>query len=222
MKCTIIIMAKVPLAGTVKTRLMPILSAKKCAEIAECFLQDTINKANSLEYQTIIAYSPPENRNYFDKFQNLNLMVQTGKNLGEKMFNAFQFVKNSGVDSIVMIGTDSPTFPNTFLHQGFEILEQKDAVLGKTEDGGYYLIGLKKIDKRIFENVEWSSENTFEQTKKNLEKLGFSCGETPIWYDVDEPNDLEKLLQDEYLQQFAPMTFEWLKSKTQYQNKIEK
>lgn len=211
MKGAIIIMAKVPEAGKVKTRLQPFLTPEQSAEFANCLLQDTISKAKTLENKLIVAYSPLEQRDYFDRFHNLNLITQDGKDLGERMFNAFEFAVQKDSDSIVMIGTDSPTFPPKFIEKAFEFLGKNDSVLGKTEDGGFYLIGLRKLDWRIFADVEWSSEKTFEQTKGNLEKIGFSLAELPIWYDVDEPKDLERLQEDEYLQEFAPTTAEWLK-----------
>lgn len=206
-------MAKVPIAGLVKTRLSPNLSPQQSAELAECFLKDTISKAKSLKNRLIIAYSPIEKRSYFDCFTNcdLTLVAQTGNCLGERIFNAFAFAFESRLDYILMIGTDSPTFPGKLLTKGFEILEENDAVLGKTEDGGFYLIGLRRLDERIFENVDWSSEKTFVQTKNNLQNLNFSLGELPVWYDIDEPKDLERLRQDEILHEFAPVTADWLK-----------
>ncbi len=212
MKSAIIIMAKVPSAGKVKTRLQPILSPQQSAEFAQCLLQDTISKVETLQNRLIIAYSPIDERSFFDSFtkHNFTLVAQIGENLGEKMFNAFTFACSQGLDSVVMIGTDSPTFPPDFIEKAFMILQKNDAVLGETNDGGFYLIGLSKLDKRIFENVEWSSEKTFEQTKNNIENLGFSLGELPIWYDIDTPKDLDILRQDAYLQQFAPITAKWL------------
>lgn len=211
MKCAIIVMTKVPLAGKVKTRLQPFLTPKQSAELADCLWQDTIGKAKQLNKKLIIAYSPSEQRDFFDGLHNLDLVAQSGHDLGERMFNAFQFAFAQNLDWVVMIGTDSPTFPLDFIKKAFTNLEKTDAVLGKTEDGGFYLIGLKKSDKRIFENVKWSSDRTFEQTKNNLERLGFSLSELPIWYDVDEPKDLARLRKDKYLQEFAPKTAEWLK-----------
>jgi uncharacterized protein len=214
MKCGIIIMAKVPEAGKVKTRLQPFLTPEQSAEFANSLLQDTINKAKQAKNNLIIAYSPIERRDHFDSFTNHNFMLlaQSGNNLGERMFNAFEFAFSQNLDSVVMIGTDSPTFPPDFVERAFGCLEQTDAVLGKTEDGGFYLIGLRKLNKRIFENVEWSSAQTCSKTKNNLEQIGFSLTELPVWYDVDVPEDLERLKKDELLRQFAPETFEWLKS----------
>ncbi len=213
MKRAIIIMAKVPEAGKVKTRLQPFLTPEQSAELAQCLLQDTINKAKTFKNKLIIAYSPLERRDYFDSFHNINLVAQRGNDLGERMFNAFKFAFENDSDSVVMIGTDSPTFPPEFIEKAFEYLEQNDAVLGETEDGGFYLIGLRKLDKRIFGNVEWSSAKTCLQTKNNIEKCEFSLAELQIWYDVDELKDLERLREDELLQELAPKTFEWLKKK---------
>ena len=111
-----------------------------------------------------------------------------------------------------MIGTDSPTFPFDFIEQAFEFLEtNSDVVLGKTEDGGFYLIGLRKLEKEIFENVAWSSPDTFDRVFENVHRLNLHLREVPAWYDVDEPADLEKLnaeiLHNKNAQRRAPETF---------------
>lgn len=214
MKRAIIIMAKVPRAGNVKTRLQPFLSAEQCISLSEAFLEDAIEKAKKSTDILIIAFSPAEEREYFDRFsdENLILIEQNGADLGEKMFNAFEFAFQKNLDSVVMIGTDSPTFPGDYLKQAFEFLHTSDAVLGKTEDGGFYLIGLRKLDEFIFNNVEWSSPQTFHQTVQNLEKLQFSLQELPLWYDIDEPQDLEKLRKDKLLQKSSPRSAKWLQN----------
>ncbi len=214
MKKVIIIMAKVPAAGKVKTRLEPILSPEKCAELAGAFLQDAINKASEQSNQLIIAFFPFDEREYFNKFSNQNIIFtpQKGTDLGEKMFNAFKFAFEQKADSAVMIGTDSPTFPQKFIAQSFDFLENSDAVLGKSEDGGYYLIGLKKLEKGIFENVEWSNEKTFAQTARNIEKCGLKLSNLPEWFDVDLPEDLERLRRDlKRNKEIAPITAKWLR-----------
>lgn len=218
MKRAIIIMAKAPLAGTVKTRLQTQLSAAECAQLAACFLSDTINKAKILKTQLIIAYSPVEEIDYFGQFtdEKTSLVLQTGDRLGEKMFSAFEFAFAQNADAVaVMIGTDSPTFPADFIEQAFEFLEtNSDAVLGKTEDGGFYLIGLRNLDARIFERVQWSSPKTFEQVRRNIMNLNRHLREVPGWYDIDEPKDLEQLknefLNSKNAQRRAPQTFQWI------------
>jgi rSAM/selenodomain-associated transferase 1 len=218
MKRAIIIMAKAPLAGTVKTRLQIRLSAEQCAELAACFLRDAINKAGTLKNQRlIIAYSPAAEIDYFRRLgdEKTSFAEQKGDNLGEKMFSAFEFAFARDSDAAVMIGTDSPTFPADFIEQAFGFLETNaDAVLGKTSDGGFYLIGLRKPDAGIFKAVEWSSAKAFEQTRENIMKLNWRLREVPGWYDIDEPKDLEQLknefLHNENARKRAPQTFEWI------------
>jgi rSAM/selenodomain-associated transferase 1 len=223
MKKTIVIMTKVPQARKVKTRLQPFLTAQQSAEISICFLQDTEQKANAVTQNLIIAFSPIEKKSFLiDILQTKPILIeQKGVNLGDKMFHAFEFAFSLDSDAVVMIGTDSPTFPAEFIEQAFIFLETKsDVVLGETEDGGFYLIGLRILNKRIFENVEWSSPRTFEKTKQNIKNLNLSLREIPVWYDVDTPQDLiklEKELAGNY--QIAPKTFEFLKGLRQFSNK---
>ena len=214
MKSTIIIMAKVPRAGNVKTRLQPFFSSARCVSLSEAFLGDAINKAQSRANELIIAYSPRLERDYFAKFENnkFTLLAQKGENLGEKMFNAFQFAFANNSDAVVMIGTDSPTFPAEFIDSAFENLKNADAVLGETEDGGFYLIGLRTLRKEIFANVEWSSAKTFEQTTQNIENIELKLLHLPIWFDVDFPEDFIRLRDDlTENSAIAPKTFQWLK-----------
>ena len=214
MKSTIIIMAKVPRAGNVKTRLQPFLLPAQCVSLSEAFLEDAINKAQSRANDLIIAFSPNSERDYFAKFENNKFMLiaQKGENLGEKMFNAFQFAFANNSDAVVMIGTDSPTFPAEFIDSAFENLKNADAILGETEDGGFYLIGLRTLRKEIFADVEWSSAKTFEQTTQNIENIQLKLLHLPIWFDVDFPKDLVKLRDDMMKNSdIAPKTFHWLK-----------
>lgn len=199
MKRAIIIMAKVPLPGKVKTRLQPFLNSDECAALSKAFLLDAVSKAKAVCDNVILAYTPREEaeilRNILPAED--NFIEQTGNDLGAKMLNAFEFAFGQKTDSVVMIGTDSPTFPFDYIEQAFEFLElNSDAVLGKTEDGGFYLIGLRKIRKEIFENVAWSSPETFEQVFGNIKKLNLLLREVPSWYDVDEQADFEKLREE--------------------------
>ncbi|MEP6900961.1 MAG: TIGR04282 family arsenosugar biosynthesis glycosyltransferase [Actinomycetota bacterium] len=218
MKRAIIIMAKVPQAGNVKTRLQNILSPEDCESLAESFLKDAVNKANSACKNVFIAFFPRAEIQKIKKIlpDESNFIEQTGENLGEKMYNAFQFLFEQKADSIVMIGTDSPTFPFDYIEQAFEFLEtNSEVVLGRTEDGGFYLIGLRILRPEIFENVVWSSPKTFEQVFENIRNLKLYLRETPGWYDVDEEQDLillkKEIMNNQNARRRAPQTFEWLK-----------
>ena len=206
-------MAKVPEAGKVKTRLQPYLTERQSAEISVCLLKDAEQKAKIIAGDLIVAFSPLDKKNLLLDILQTNpiLIEQKGESLGDRMFHAFDFAFSQKANAVVMIGTDSPTFPADFLRRAFFLLEAKaEVVLGKTEDGGFYLIGLRQNDKRIFENVEWSSAKTFEQTRENILNVNLSLSELPAWYDVDTPEDLKKLkIKLMENPQIAPKTYEF-------------
>lgn len=217
MKRAIVIMAKVPLPGAVKTRLEPFLSPESCAALAAAFLVDTAEKSRRVCEDVIIAFSPSSEKSTLSKIvgDGFKSFAQTGNDLGERIVSSFENAFASGADSVVMIGTDSPTFPADYIEQAFEFLElETDVVLGKTTDGGFYLIGLRKAVPAIFTDVRWSSRNAFDDVYRNASDLELHLREVPSWYDVDEPRDLEKLIAEtdhnENARRRAPRTFEFL------------
>lgn len=208
-------MTKVPSAGNVKTRMQPFLSEVQSEEFATELLKDAEKKVLKTKHASIIAYSPANQKKRLKAIlQHEHLLIdQAGKNLGDRMMNAFRFGFGQGFDAIVMIGTDSPTFPSESIEEAFEQLENgTDLVLGESEDGGFYLIGLNTAYPNLFEGVDWDSNYTFERTMKNAERFGMVEGLVSPWYDVDLPEDLERL-KDELAQKpdLAPHTSEWLK-----------
>jgi uncharacterized protein len=214
----IIIMAKVPQIGTVKTRLRPILSAEQCAEIATCFLQDTIANASQVFQNIIVAYSPAELKTEIETLipSKITLIEQTGNDLGERMFFAFQGAENMAFSPIITIGTDSPTLPIQVLQNSIDAFRdpENDLVLGSTEDGGYYLVGLRKSNKEIFTGISWSSEKVLTQTIEKAKSIGIRhLTKLKGWYDVDLPDDLIRLrneiLSDESLQKRLVNTAKW-------------
>ncbi len=218
MNRVIIIMAKVPRAGNVKTRLSPILSSAQRETLAEAFLADAIAKTRNRCDKLIVAFTPASEKDYFARFdaENITLIEQTGASLGDKMSNAFEFAFQSNSDaSVVMIGTDSPTFPAEFIRDAFDALEtEAEMILGKAADGGFYLIGLRKNFENLFENIEWSSPRVYEQITRNIEDLKINLQTISAWYDIDEPADLLKLKAEmsgeEQVQLTVPHTFQWL------------
>lgn len=211
-------MAKVPRAGNAKTRLEPILSAEQRRTLAEAFLIDAVNKTNKLCDRLIIAYAPAGESDYFGlfDFENLIFVEQQGTDLGERIFNAFDFAFDEFTETnVVMIGTDSPTFPPDYIEDAFSAIE-KDAeiTLGKAADGGFYLIGLRKNYSRLFANIAWSTAAVYEQITDHIADLKIKFHGIPAWYDVDEPDDLKllhkELMTDEKLRKHAPQTYRWL------------
>lgn len=217
MQRAIIVMAKVPLAGTVKTRLQAVLSPEKCAALAEAFLRDALEKAQSVCKNVILAYSPASERTVLEEIAapEIRLKEQKGDDLGARMNHAFEtaLAENSPV---LMIGTDSPTFPANHLTEAFTALENgSEIVFGKSADGGFYLIGLRKPQPKIFDNIEWSTPQVFAQItagikKARIEKLYF----VPAHYDIDTPDDfaalIDELRRDENARKTAEETCRWL------------
>jgi len=216
----IIVMAKVPRVGQVKTRLRPFLNDYQCAELAICFLKDTVAKTKSVSQNVIVAFTPADGGNEIGNLLpgGTVLIKQEGNDLGERLASAIKFGEDKNFDSIIVIGTDSPTLPPDYIKAAIKLFRKKQTriVLGAAKDGGYYLIGLRESATGIFENVEWSSEKVFEQTAASARKIyGCEPTEIPVWYDVDTPNDLA-FLYGEFLENknffaAAPETANWLK-----------
>ncbi len=209
-------MVKAPIAGTVKTRLRPFLSADETAKLAACFAQDAVNKAQSLTENVIISYTPREGRKILAKIlpETLIWHEQYGADLGERMHYAVEFGFRQGFSPLIVIGTDSPNLPLHFFELAEKHIqtEENDIVLIPTEDGGFCLIALKKPDFELFGGVEWSSAQTFEQTVQNINQLKLRLKTLDLWYDVDFPEDLSRLNQDLWKNPaIAPHTAQWLK-----------
>jgi rSAM/selenodomain-associated transferase 1 len=219
MNRAVIIMAKVPTLGTVKTRLQAILSPEKCTELSIAFLRDSINKAQTVCENLTVAFAPASQKKLLENIisPGVSLIEQKGENLGEKMSHAFDFVFNQESDSaVVMIGTDSPTFPAEYITEAFEALEKRaEIVLGKSKDGGFYLIGLRKLYTKLFDEIEWSTARVYRQITRNIDDLGIAKLKTvPENYDVDTPRDFlfmkDEILSDENLQKSAQESYRWL------------
>jgi rSAM/selenodomain-associated transferase 1 len=217
MNRAVIIMAKVPVVGTVKTRLQSVFSPEKCAELAAAFLLDSVKKAKTVCENVILAYSPDSQRKLLESIisDEIILVEQKGENLGEKMSNAFEFAFSENT-AVVMIGTDSPTFPADYITKAFEALEKdSEIVLGKAKDGGFYLIGLRKSIPKLFDEIAWSTPVVFEQISGNIKNLGIAKLKLiPEHYDVDTPVDFlmmkTEILGDKNSQKSAEKTYQWL------------
>jgi glycosyltransferase A (GT-A) superfamily protein (DUF2064 family) len=109
------------------------------------------------------------------------------------MLSCFRELSDLGHSGILIVGSDCPSLPGSYLVEGLEALTRRDAVLGPADDGGYYAIGCRRPHPRMFEGVPWSSEETLERTEKSLTALGQSIHKLPPWYDVDTPDDLRRL-----------------------------
>lgn len=191
------IMAKTPRPGEVKTRLCPPLSAAQAAELYRCFLRDKIEQVRALKEATpAIAFSPAESWSFFEELApDFVLVPQRGVDLGARLANSFaEFLKN-GWTAVLAIDSDTPTLPLAFLQQALDLIRNPtvDLVLGPSEDGGYYLIGLRALHRDLFDEVAWSTPLVLPETIKRAQRKGLRIAQLPLWYDVDTPDDLERL-----------------------------
>jgi len=206
MKDALIIMAKAPLPGQVKTRLSPPLTLEEAAELHRCFLLDTLELALRLPgVELHLAYHPPEAEELLPwpdgpdrqslippRFQ---MWPQEGKDLAQRLDHAFRRLLVQGHGRVVAIGADSPTLPLVCLKRAFELLRAPhyDLVLGPSEDGGYYLISLKAPCPSLFLGVPMGSDRVLSETLRRARQAGLRVTFLPTWYDVDRPQELDRL-----------------------------
>lgn len=192
----IILFARDPVAGKVKTRLAPFLSQDLTLELYIRFLNDSIDKiCGVVDADRFIGITPSDSSGYFSRIdleRAPEIFIQEGKDLGEKMFNTFQARFDEGYEHVVIIGSDSPSLPVAYIEDALN--SDKDLTLGPSTDGGYYLIGMCRKPVDVFTgNIEWGSEKVLEQTLERVKQSGASLKLLPPWYDVDRGEDLKFL-----------------------------
>jgi uncharacterized protein len=197
LKKALLIFAKRPLPGMVKTRLIPPLSAEQAADLYHCMLSDVMAKVSPLpDLARYLFYEEGEGaREYFERFgRDLTSLPQQGKDLGERMAEALRLVFAMGHGAAVVIGTDSPDLPISFIEDAFDRLERgkSAAVFGPTEDGGYYLAGMTRLYRELFQDIPWSSVAVLRETLKKAKEAGIAASLLPIWHDVDTAADLDR------------------------------
>jgi len=195
----IVVVAKSPRSGQVKTRLCPPLSPLDAAGLHHAFLRDTTARVCGLaDVQVVFAYAPPEDRELFAEMSGDALLAaQSDGDLGERLRAIFESLSAHGFRRIVAIGADTPTLPREFFHRAFALLDRPDVdmVLGPAEDGGYYLIGLRIPRPEVFQGIPWSTDRVFAETKRRAEAAGLRVASPPPWWDVDTFADLTRLAE---------------------------
>lgn len=189
-KSALIIFVRHPVLGKVKTRLAKIIGNEKALVIYNELLNHTFLITKNLLCYKYIFYTDDINENdIWDN--NLYLKrIQEGSDLGERMYNAFKELYNEGYQKIVIIGSDCYELNAIIIENAFEILNEKEIVIGPSLDGGYYLLGMSSPLKNLFENIEWSTPHVFNETIKKINHNGYSvCSISPL-NDVDVEADL--------------------------------
>ncbi len=207
MSAALIVFAKPPVPGRVKTRLTPPLSPEDAARLYGAFLQDALDQYQDLgvTLRLYLAFDdslpgtgiPAQHGDMYPQWVGENVFRQKGEDLGERMRRAFEETFAAGHRRAILIGTDHPTLPSAWIKEGFSLLEGRGAVvLGPTGDGGFYLIGMNESFSQVFEGMTYSHETVFEQTAARVASCGASLQTLPEWYDVDTFDDLKRLAAD--------------------------
>ena len=187
-------MAKAPRVGAVKTRLCPPLRAPEAAELARCLLLDAVERVRMVAgSRPIMAYTPIEAQAQFEEAAPGFVQIpQRGGDLGARQLHLIEGVLGLGLQAALVIGTDSPTLPRECLDEAVSLVmaPDVDVVLGPTEDGGYYLIGLRAPHAALFEHVPWSTSAVLGRTLERAQQLGLRVACLPTWFDVDTGADL--------------------------------
>ena len=195
----LIVVAKRPQPGLTKTRLVPPLTDLQAASLYECFLLDTLDLMRAVpDVQLVLAYLPEEDETYFRKIApEFHLLLQTGANLGARLDNALTHYLSAGYERVVIMDSDSPTLPVKYLRSAFETLSgAADVVIGPSEDGGYYLIGLKQPAPSLLRDVKMSTPRVTADTLRLANEAGLQVELLPAWYDVDDANSLARLKRE--------------------------
>jgi rSAM/selenodomain-associated transferase 1 len=190
----IVIMAKYPTPGRVKTRLQPVLSEDESAEVQRVFLLHVLERLVSLEVgDVIVCYDPPDATEAFEALveARAGLLPQSGGDLGDRLANA-EIVLRADYDRVLFFGVDSPDVPEKHLLEMIRQTLVHDATLAPAEDGGFWAMGVRtSVDlAEVLRGIEWSSGREYAQTTDRLKSHGCTVGVGRRWFDIDRASDL--------------------------------
>lgn len=195
-KKALLIFVRHPELGKVKTRLAKGVGEQKALQIYQSLIAHTQQVASSSNVQCFVFYAqelvaddlwhtPP-----FIKF------AQQGKDLGERMANAFATVFAQGYEHACIIGSDCPIIEKEHIQQAFSQLHRHQVVIGPSQDGGYYLLGLSQPQSSLFQHIEWSTSSVFQRTLSIAQSLSLSIHILPTLFDIDTQEDWETYMQN--------------------------
>lgn len=202
--CALGIMTKAPEPGKVKTRLTPPLTPEEAAEINKCFLRDLGQAIATACAQSagcgVGVYTPLGEEQAYEGIlpPNFFLLAQRENDFGERLTAAVEDLLAVGFESVCLINSDSPTVTASSFADAVNALVRPGdrIVLGPSDDGGYYLIGLKRLHRRLFEEIAWSTERVLEQTLTRASEMGVAVHRLPSGFDVDDRATLHRLCRE--------------------------
>jgi uncharacterized protein len=191
----IILFAKSPVPGRVKTRLLTVLTPDLAAELHSAFVLDMVERLRQIDDADFELHTDTCS----DAWKSLGVTrkVQISGDLGLKMVHALQQGLDAGASSVMVVGSDVPTVP--IGHVRLVLDSPRDISLGPAFDGGFYAISARRTHEKMFESVPWSHRETLGRTVEAMQRCGLSFELGQGWYDVDEPADLEELIRTPHL-----------------------
>jgi rSAM/selenodomain-associated transferase 1 len=190
---------KSPERGQVKRRLAACLGETVATELYSTFVLDALATVDACGVPVTVCFYPPEAKKRIVAWlgKHYSYLPQRGTDLGERMKNGFIHAFDRGFQHVIIVGSDIPDLPRDLIEGAFESLTTRDAVLGPSFDGGYYLIGFKRdtFQSQAFEGIRWGTETVLQATIHRLRTKGLSLHTLPTWNDIDTLADLKDLFQ---------------------------
>jgi rSAM/selenodomain-associated transferase 1 len=209
---TLVIMAKAPKPGMVKTRLSQSLPSPAVTALYRCLLEDTVALAKSLTSVEVAVMCPESDKEELAALlcNTVQIVAQKGDGLAAGLTSVFRHFTAAGRQHVVAFNSDSPHLAPSVLHSAFEILATHDVVVGPTHDGGYYLVGAKVAHPSLFDGDGMGTRSAFDRLLTRTKLLELSTGFTEPFYDIDVADDLIQLARELRLAPAkAPRTAAW-------------
>ncbi|MER7895048.1 TIGR04282 family arsenosugar biosynthesis glycosyltransferase [Streptomyces sp. NPDC096046] len=196
----ILVMAKAPRPGTVKTRLHPLLGPRRCGQLQAELIRHTLEPAAARTPRTYLAYAPADGEDGISTAvpTGVRVLRRRGADLGQRLAAAVTDAFTDGAGPLLVIGTDAPTLTGDHLTTAFTALKSHDVALGPALDGGYHLIGLRAPHTSLFalDSDAWSTDRVLVATRALARREELSVGLLPALRDLDTPEDAAALLPD--------------------------
>ena len=189
----LIIFVKNPVPGTVKTRIAQTVGTERATDVYRHLLAYTQQITQSGPWEKAVYYADFINSD--DGWNGYGKCQQAGQDLGERMANAFREQFRAGAEKVVIIGSDCLTITTDHLSAAFQALDQADIVIGPATDGGYYLLGMKRLYISLFENMPWSQPELRVLTEQAIRQLGLTFERLEMLTDIDEWSDYERAMR---------------------------
>jgi rSAM/selenodomain-associated transferase 1 len=209
---TLVIMAKAPKPGVVKTRLSQSLPSPATTALYRCLLEDTVALAKSLTGVEVAVMGRASDKEALEELlgHSTQIAVQSGEGLAAGLTSVFRHFTAAGRQHVIAFNSDSPHLPPSVLRGAFEILAEHDVVVGPTHDGGYYLVGAKTSHPSLFEGDGMGTRSALDRLLTRTRELELSTGFTEPFYDIDVADDLLRLAGELQLTPAkAPRTAAW-------------